>query len=185
VELLAAAYQGVKEADPNALAVTGALTPTGWNDWNIAVDDVTYLRAMYEYKNGVIKNYYDALGAHPSGYNNPPDDRPNLMTKPPDRLKGHWSFSFRRVEQVRAVMVEAGEANKQVWATEIGWSSMENPPEGYEYAAEVSEEEQGQFLARAYEIARTEYPWLGYMSVWNLNFQVISPAGDEKWGFGI
>ncbi len=185
VELLMAAYQGVKEADPAALVITGALTPTGVNDWQTAADDVAYLRAMYAYKDGIIKKYYDHLGAHPSGYNNPPDDTPDLMTKPSDRFKGHWSFYFRRIEQLRAVMVENGEGHKQVWATELGWSSMERPPAGYEYAAEISEEEQAQYLVRAFEIARTEYPWLGYMSVWNLNFQTVVDDTDEKWGFGI
>ena len=49
-----------------------------------------------------------------------------------------------------------------------------------EYGANVSEEEQAQYLVRAFEIARTQWPWVTGMFVWNLNFSTIVGPEDEK-----
>ena len=52
-----------------------ALTPTGHGDCNAALDDVLYLDRLYQRdQGGQIKNYFDVMGAHPSGYNSPPGD---------------------------------------------------------------------------------------------------------------
>ena len=69
--------RGVKASDPNALVVSGALTPTGFTDPNVAIDDVLYLEQMYQYKDGMFRQYADIIGAHAGGYNNPPDADPN------------------------------------------------------------------------------------------------------------
>ena len=36
---------------------------------------------------------------------------------------GHRFFTFRRVEDLRAVMVKNGDASKQIWLLEFGWTS--------------------------------------------------------------
>jgi polysaccharide biosynthesis protein PslG len=33
---------------------------------------------------------------------------------------------------------------------------------------------------RAFEIAKVEWPWMGVMFVWSLNYSVITDAADEK-----
>lgn len=179
VNLLKAAYQGVKKADPHALVLFGGLTPTGVMDPSIAIDDVEYLRMVYAYNNGEVKQYFDHLATHPGGTLNPPDtfwpDRPG----PGLGWVDHPSFYFRRAEQLRQVMVENGDAAKQIWLTEFGWSTANQAP-GYEYGNYVSEQQQAQYLVRAFEIARTEWPWVGVMLVWNLNFSTITDPSDEK-----
>jgi hypothetical protein len=70
VDLLCRAYQAIKAQDPGMVVVAGALTPTGVNDGSTAIDDVAYLQRMYA---AGVKRCSDAIGAHPSGYNNPPD----------------------------------------------------------------------------------------------------------------
>ena len=62
VELLGAGYRGVKRGNPNAIVVSGGLSPTGVNIEGVAMDDVAYLEAMYQYRDGIIRNYYDVLG---------------------------------------------------------------------------------------------------------------------------
>jgi len=179
VNLLKAAYQGVKKADPHALVLFGGLTPTGVMDPSIAIDDVEYLRMVYAYNNGEVKQYFDHLATHPGGTLNPPDtfwpDRPG----PGLGWVDHPSFYFWRAEQLRQVMVENGDAAKQIWLTEFGWSTANQAP-GYEYGNYVSEQQQAQYLVRAFEIARTEWPWVGVMLVWNLNFSTITDPSDEK-----
>ncbi len=183
VELLKAGYRGAKAGYPHAVVVFGGLTPTGVNDPTIAIDDANYLQQIYEYNGGEVKNYYDALGAHPGSNNNAPDhfwpDNPG-----PDGWTEHRSFYFRRIEDLRAVMVANGEADKSIWITEFGWTT-ENAAQGYEYGEQNSEAQQAAYLTRAFEIARTEWPWVEAMYVWNLNFAISLPPTDEKVPWGV
>ncbi len=188
VELLKVAYQAVKSVDPNAVVVAGALTPTGYNDGNIAIDDRVYLEQMYQ---AGVRNYCDAIGAHPSGYNNPPDGDWQTYQDPTASFnaKGHPSWFFRgTMESYRNIMVKYGDGAKRIWVTEFGWASVENlgapPAQGYEYAADNTEAEQAQNIVRAYEIAKG-WGWVGPMFLWNLNFGPIVGAHDEKAAFGV
>ena len=186
VELLKAVYPAIKASDPGALVITGAPTPTGFNDPNIAIDDVVYLEQMYAYQSGVVRQVSDAIGVHAGGFNNPPEDGPNTKSVPTTSFKGHMSFYFRRIEELHAVMAAHGDGAKKVWVTEFGWSTANAAP-GYEYGADNSDQQQADYLVRAFSMARTQYPWVGAMFVWNLNFPAVtglSPA-DEKVPFGI
>lgn len=183
VELLKVGYTSIKEVDPEAIIISGALTPTGFNNPNIAIDDALYLSEMYQYQDGIIRQYADAIGAHAGGFNNPPDDDPGRRTVPSTTFKGHWSFYFRRIEQLRDVMVRYGDADKKFWVTEFGWSTS-NRAGGYEYGKDNTEHDQARYLVRALELGRN-YGWVGGMFAWNLNFQQIVAASDEKHPFGI
>ncbi len=178
VELLKAGYRGAKAGHSAAVVVFGGLTPTGVTDPTIAIDDAIYLQQIYDYNGGEVKNYYDALGTHPGSNNNSPDqfwpDNPG-----PDGWSDHRSFYFRRIEDIRAVMVANGEADKPIWITEFGWTTANAAP-GYEYGEFNSEADQAAYLTRAFEIARTEWPWVTAMYVWNLNFSVVVPETNEK-----
>ena len=82
-------------------------------------------------------------------------------------------------------MEQNGESGKKMWLTEFGWDSSANPPDAYKYAAYVSEDQQAQYLTRAFALGKS-YPWMGVMFVWNLNFQVTTNnPSDEKYGWGI
>ena len=186
VELLKRCYQAIKAQDPNAIVVSGAPTPTGVNNGTTAIDDVIYLEQMYQ---AGLKNYCDAVGAHPSGYNNPPDANFGYNDPLEPAFKNHPSFFFRdTMERYRNVMVVYGDSGKKIWPTEFGWASVQNlapaPVPGYEYAANVTEAEQAQYVVRAYEMARN-WGWVGAMFLWNLNFAPVSGPQDEKAAFGI
>lgn len=186
MELLKRAYRAIKAADPNAIVVSGALTPTGWHDYDTAVDDAIYLEEMYQ--NG-LKNYCDAVGAHPSGYNNPPDATVGYNDPNEGGCKGHRSWFFRAtMEQYRNVMIKYGDSGKRIWVTEFGWASTENlgagPAPGYEYAANNTEAEQAQYIVRAYQMGKN-WGFVGVMFLWNLNFAPVAGPADEKAAFGI
>jgi hypothetical protein len=183
VELLKASYEAIKAIDSSIIVISGAPTPTGVNDPNIAMDDATYLQQMYAYQNGIVKNYFDVLGAHPEGYANPPEETVTNHTQP--NFSNHPSFFFRRVEDYRAIMEKAGDGNKKIWATETGYDSNPQAPTGYEYARGITEEQQADYLTREIKYARANWPWMGVMFIWNLNFQAVVPQTDEKWGFGV
>jgi len=181
VDMLCRAYRAIKAVDPNMVVVAGALTPTGVNDGVIAIDDVVYLQRMYA---AGAKNCFDALGAHPSGYNNPPDAKFGYTNPAEPSFKNHPSFFYREtMERYRAVMVQYGDAGKRIWPTEFGWASEPNPVPGYEYARDNTLEEQAQFLVQAYQMAKA-WGWVGPMFTWNLNFGITNP-GTELAAFGI
>jgi hypothetical protein len=182
MELLCRAYAAIKGADPTMSVIAGALTPTGVNDGSTAIDDVAYLQRMYA--TGRLQRCSDGIGAHPSGYNNPPDAKFGYSNPAEPSFKNHPSFFFRdTMERYRNVMVANGDSGKRVWPTEFGWASTANPIAGYEYARDNTPEEQAQYLVQAYQMAKN-WGWVGPMFLWNLNFGVTNP-GTELAAFGI
>jgi hypothetical protein len=187
VDMLRRCYSAIKAADPGAIVVSGAPTPTGMNDGKIAIDDRLYLEQMYQ---AGLARYCDAVGVHPSGYNNPPDADWRTWSDPSaPSFKGHPSFFFRgTMEGYRNIMVKYGDGNKRLWPTEFGWSTFQSlgtsAPAGYEYANHNTEAEQAQFLVRSIEMMRS-WGWVGPVFVWNLNFAPVAGPADEKAGFGI
>ena len=179
VELLKASFTRIKAADPAATVLYGGLTPTGVNDPTIAIDDVVYLQQCYAYNGGEIKRYFDALGAHPGGMHNPPETLWPENPGPGPGFNDSRSFYFRRVEDLRKVMEEAGDGAKQIWVTEFGWTTR-NEARGYEYGQYISEQNQADYLVRAYALASERWPWVGVMFLWNLNYSTITPPSDEK-----
>jgi polysaccharide biosynthesis protein PslG len=184
--ILAAGSAGVRAGDPNATILLGAPSPTGANIARQSIDDLQYLNQLYALNGGEVKRYYDAVSAHPSGFSNPPDCTPQT---PQCSLSGAWNnhpsfFAFSRVAQYRDTMVRNGESDKKIWFTEFGYCSGATPPAGYEYCRYLTPQNQSDFLERALVKART-LEYVGGMVVWNLNFQQVVPATDEKWGFGV
>lgn len=183
VETLRLVYPAIKSADPTAIVVSGAPTPTGVNDPGIAMDDLAYLTQMYQYQNGVVKAFFDVLGAHPQGYGNAPEETVQQHTQL--TFSNHPSFFFRRAEDYRNLMVQVGDGNKPIWATETGYDSNPLAPTGYEYARTITEAQQADYLVREIRYVQANWPWMGALFIWNLNFQAVVPQTDEKWGFGV
>ena len=181
VDLLCRAYRAIKAADPGMSVLAGAPTPTGVNDGSTAIDDVAYLQQMYA---AGAKNCLDGVGAHPSGYNNPPDAKFGYNNPAEPSFKNHPSFFFRdTMERYRGVMVANGDAGKRVWPTEFGWASTGSPHPGYEYATQNTEAEQADYIIRAYQMAKN-WGWVGPMFLWNLDYNVTQPS-TELAAFGI
>jgi len=184
--LLKAGFTGTRAGDANALVFLGALSPTGANQPGISIDDLAYLKSLYALNGGEVKNYFDVLAAHLSGFSNPPDCMPST---PQCSLSGGWNndpsfFAFYRLGQYRDAMTQAGDANKKVWLSEFGYDSSPVVVPGYEYSTYISEDAQARYLVQAFQIAR-QTPYISGVIVWNLNYQMIVPQTDEKWGFAV
>ncbi len=183
VRLLAAAYRAIKAACPSMIVVSGAPTPTGATP-PAAIRDTTYLEQMYR---AGLRNYSDAIGVHPSGFGNPPDVRFQDWQAGKYGQASHVadpSFYFRNtMEQYRNIMVKYGDGNKRLWPTEFGWASTGSPVAGYEYATYNSEQAQGDYIKRAFEMMRN-WGWVGVPFLWNLNYNKSHP-GSELAAFGI
>ena len=164
--LLKTAAARIRAIDPNARIVSAGLAPT--NDQSAsAMDDRAYLRAMYA---AGARDAFDILGAHPYSFANPPDDPRGA----------HGGLNFLRLQDLRDIMVAHGDAAKPIWITEFGYPT-ETPPATA--SLRVSEDDQAHWLARAYEIARAQMPYVDLFTVWNLTRR--SPAVDEQAGYSL
>ena len=165
VELLRAGYEAVKAGDPAALVVAAGLAPTNGHG-ALAMDERAYLRAMYR---AGAAPYFDVLGAHPYGLGQPPDAP----------LTAGEGLVFGRLAELRAIMLDNGDAHKPVWITELGWS-VDPPPD--QPGTGVSLEQQAAYLTGALQRVRREWPWVELMTVWNL-----APAvpGDPFGGYSL
>jgi len=179
VELLRLSYAAIKRADPGAMVISAGLSPTGtWNEESRPDD--WYLESMYIAMGGSSDGYFDVLGAHGAGYKSPPEIDPAEVAAHED-LGGHRAFAFRRVEDLRAIMVQYGDADKQIALLEFGWTSDPRPDSPYNWHA-VSEETKAEYLVRAYQYAREHWaPWIGLMSTIYIADPDWTPDDEQYW----
>jgi hypothetical protein len=174
VALVAEGSDGVGAGDPEALVISGAPAVTGINDGATAVNDRVFLEGMLE---AGLAHHVDAVGAHPYGYANPPEESVQDETHAASTHNDHPTFFFLdTLEEYHRILKEGGLEDREIWVTEFGWPSPEGIGEmdltGWEYGREVSESEQAEYVVRAFHMA-DERPWVGPMFLWNLNLAVI------------
>ncbi len=175
VALLKACYLALKAADPQAVVLSAGMAPTGTDDPAVAMPDDKFIELMYE---AGAAPYFDLLGVHAPGFMNPPERSPDETEADPN-LQARW-ITFRRVEDLRALMIEHGDAAKQIAITEMGWTTDRVNP-GYSWFA-VTEEQQADYLVRAYQFARQNWsPWIGLMSMVYITDPFWTEADEQYW----
>jgi len=152
-----------------ALVVAADLASTGGDGGLTAMDDVEFLRRLYQ---AGAQPFFDVLGSHPYGF-----------ADPPDRRNANQVTDFQRAADQRAVMVAFGDTQKPIWATEFGWllsPAIEGHPEyvndplwsGRQWQI-VTPEQQAQYLMAAYQYAYQNWPWMGLLFVFNLDYSTV------------
>lgn len=175
VQLLCAGHHAAKRANPSVITLTAGLTPTGTLG-GLAVDDVVYLEWLYELGG---QPCFDAVGAHGVGFKTPPWVGPEEVEANPS-WGGHPSFAFRRVEQLREVMVRHGDDDRQVWLTEFGWTSDPIHPTFSWYR--VDEAVKQHYVVEAFRWAYENWqPWIGVMVLWNMPAPYWTAEREEFW----
>jgi hypothetical protein len=179
VEMLKVGYEAVKTADPGAIVISAGMAPTTRHD-DQAMPDIYFLQGMYE---AGASPYFDALGVHASGFKSPPEINPAKVAANPELsnndsapLELRRVYAFRRVEDLRKLMVRHGDKAKKVVILEMGWTVDNRPGSPYRWHA-VTEQQQDKYLQRAYAYAAKHWqPWIGVMSLiyiadpkWSLN----------------
>ncbi len=146
IALLRIAYLRAKEADPNIVVLAAGLAPTLARPGDPqAMNDLQFLEAMYE---AGAAPYFDGLAAHAYGWKFPPDDPPA-----PDKV------NFRRVELLRQIMVENGDAEKPIYITEAGWNDHPR------WTKAVRPAQRAAYTIQAYEIAQS-WDWCRVVAIW-------------------
>lgn len=168
-DALCRAYSSFKQAAPRIVIVAGGLAPTDTQPSGNVINDLDFARAML---NNGAGRCFDAWAYHPYGFDQPPEQSPSV--KP---------FSYRRTELMRNLLVSYG-IRKQIWITEFGW--VRDPgEEGLECSTDpafqlfnwmkFSAETQAAYTVRAFQYADANWPWVGPMFLWNLNWNLYQP----------
>jgi hypothetical protein len=169
--LLAACSAAIRAADPDAVLISAGLAPTGNTDERALRDDI-YLQQMYD---AGFQQYVDAVGVHAPGFDAPavgPDDAER-------EGRQRW-MSFRRVEDLRKIMVRNGDAARQMAILEVGYTTDQRNPD-YQWFA-VSEAEQAERVAAAYTYAGENWrPWVGLMSAIYMAKPTWTEVNEEFW----
>jgi polysaccharide biosynthesis protein PslG len=173
--MLKVCYEAIKAADPSAIVISAGLAPTSTMP-PLAMPDVDFLQAMYD---AGAAAYFDVLGLNAPGYKAPPEMSPAEVIAA-DGYGGHGWNTFRHVETMRALMVANGDAIKQIAILEMGWTTDPIRPD-YAWHA-VTEEQQGEYLARAYQFAAENWrPWIGLMVTIFLADQHWTADDEQYW----
>ena len=189
VQMLKAVYPRITAADPDAAVVTAGMATTGGpggGECGLASDLASGPLTAYTqelYASGVVndldficriylrggKPYFDVLGSQPYGFAYAPEQAPAPVS----------GLTFRRLEKQRALMEIRNDADRQIWAIEFGWildpgAACHNwgdwPTRTWQI---VTRQQQAEYLRDAYLYAMSNYPWMGVMSFFNMDFATV------------
>ncbi len=171
VNLLAACSTAIREVDPAAKIISAGLAPTGTHDDSAHRDDI-YLDAMYR---AGFQQHVDVVGVHAPGFSAPsygPDDAEKDG-------RGRWA-TFRRVEDLRKIMLQYNDAARQMAILEMGWTvDSQNP--AYAWFA-VTEDQQAQYMVEALNYIHEHWsPWVGLVSIIYLPHTDWKETNEEYW----
>jgi hypothetical protein len=182
--MLKSSYAAIKAADPQALVVSAGMSPTTENDQH-ATPDLQFIQQVYA---DGAKDSFDILGVHAAGYKADPCADPGVVAQDPDLTNHDPSppdlrriYAFRHVEDVRALMIQQGDAAKQMGILEMGWTTDARPGSSYAWFA-VDREKQAQNLVGAVQCARQNWqPWMGFMTVIYIPDPAWTQQDEQYW----
>lgn len=191
VQLIRQGANGVRVHDSEVVLIAGAPAVTGIDDRVNAIADRTFLREMLA---AGVTDFVDAIGVHPYGHANPPDSSVANPDPSVPSHNNHPTFFFAdTLADYRQILTEAG-SDLPLWATEFGWGSYDGfindlgtpipPIPGVEYMGNVTEWQQAEFTARAFELAQSDLQ-NGPFILWNLNFGPLLGTEFSETGYSL
>ena len=118
-------------------------------------------------------DYLDMLGVNPMGFAYGPDDESDP-----------GGYNFSRALQWRGILDDYC-ADKQMFATEMGWLRDSDVDLDEHNWMKVSMMDQAHYLARAHHKTRLEWPWMGPMMTWNMDFAGFYEETEHSHWFGV
>lgn len=174
-EMLCAAYDAMKAADPNAVILSGAIASTielGGRNLN----DFLYLERMYQAGAGEC---FDVLSMQ--GY--------GLNSGPPDKRMRPITVNVGRNQYIREIMVRHGDSHKPIWLSEAAWNAVPTIDEhpGHIDArgnfGQVTLEQQARYMPLFYERIRREWPHIGMVNYWFFTLPDSSRSNESFYYF--
>jgi len=158
-QLLCEGYRRAKEADPDAVILSGALAPTislhPGPGPALGLSDFVFLQRMYD---AGAAECFDVLSVNDY----------MLWSGPTDRRMRPLNINFSRPVYIRDIMVANGDAAKPIWISEMNANAVPNDPAIRDLGAygQVTPEQQARYAVLAYQRAMEEWPWVGVVNLW-------------------
>jgi hypothetical protein len=173
-QLLCEGYARAKQADPDAVIISGALAPTvSLNPGpgpSLGLNEFVFLQRMYDAGAGEC---FDIMAVNDY----------MLWSSPTDHRMRPLNINFGRPIYVRDIMVANGDAAKSIWISEMNSNAVPNDPAniaGVGGYGMVTPEQQARYAPLAYQRAMEEWPWMGVINFWF--FKRPSDAEkDQSW----
>lgn len=163
-QLLCHAYNRIKRANPDAVVLAGALTPTVAMDGR-NMNDLIFLQRMYDSGAAAC---FDIMSAQ--GY--------GLWSGATDRRLRPTVINYPHHLLLRDIMVRNGDAHKPIWISEMGWNDVpEDLPALY---GRVTDAQQAKYAVEAYQRAQEEWPWVGVINYWYFK-RAGESERDQSW----
>jgi hypothetical protein len=163
-ELLCEGYRRAKKANPEAVILAGALSPTVALDGR-DLNDIVFFQRMYRAAAGACFDIFSAQGY-------------GLWSGPTDQRLRPTVINYPHVLLLRDVMVEYGDEEKPIWISEAGWNAVPEPLD--DPYGRVDAEQQARYAIQAYQRAEADWPWAGVVNYWF--FKRASDAElDQPW----
>jgi len=118
--LLQSGYNAIRAINPSLKVISAGLSPT------LALTADSFLTQMYA---SGARGYMDYIGYHPYSWPSSPDDN-----------TAHHKFSM--LANLKTIMANNGDGNKQIMATEVGWPT---------YSGGNTEADQATYIGRVYQ----------------------------------
>jgi len=151
VELLKVVYPAIKAASPSTQVLAGALAPTVEpSDSPWAYNDLDYLSGIYKAGGAA---FFDGLAVHAYGLTFP------ALSEPDESI-----LNFRRVELIRALMVQNGDEETPILVTETGWNDHPR------WTLAVKPAQRIQYTLDALEYAEKNWPYVQGIALWAFRF---------------
>ena len=169
-KILAAAYTGAKQADPN-VAVVSAAPSQRTGGLGGTMEDVDWLNGLYDAGGAA---YFDALGVHAYVGNQDPNADPTTCTP----------MCFRDIELYRQVMEQRGDTAKRAMISELGTMEQTSVDMGQYAWMELPTDQRADYLVQALHMASTQYSWVMGATVFNLDYAAVSslpPTSERGW----
>jgi hypothetical protein len=167
-QMLAPAYNAIKEVNPNIMVISGALAPTGafFSDGGCSkdgygCDDWLYLQQMAQ--TGAA-NYMDCAGVH---FNSGATSPTVTDGHPGDPGYHHYSWYFPTM-----VQLYGGTFGRPICFTELGYLTGEGfggVPRRFDWAGNTSVAQQAQWLAEAAQLSQQNGN-VRLLIIWNFDF---------------
>ena len=175
-QMLSAAYQAIKNANPNVLVISGAPAPTGFFGGcsPAGCDDNGFLAQM---RAAGATNFMDCVGIHYNEGILPP----TATSGDPRGNSGHYTRYYPSMVNVYA----SAFPGKPLCFTELGYLSPEGYgplPASFSWASGVSVQNQAEWLAQAANLARSSGR-VRLLIVWNVDS--TSYGDDPQAGYAI
>lgn len=176
-QMLSAAYQAIKAANPNVIVISGAPAPTGFFGGGCTAngcDDQPFIQGMAA--NGAA-NFLDCVGIH---YNEGILS-PDATSGDPRGNSSHYTRYFPTMVNVYASVFPS----KPLCFTELGYLSPEGfgpLPDAFSWAANTTVQDQAEWLARAAVLSQ-QGGRIRIMIVWNVN--ATAYGADPQAGYAI